>query len=195
MDERASFRDKMLDYVKREFDVSLPSLPAIQQSKLMTRFYAVEVLRRTDPHLVPEDEEDLDIAIVDGAGDCGVDMIWRENDRVFIVQSKYHGKKADPKPDEFAYFQAALQRLYAPDRAKMKPQLLEAVDFIDWENDRFELHFLSLSKSNADMREAEKRGVSPVPEIPDVTERTDILLLDESDLNKKMRDADPRENL
>src|SRR3954447_19270588 len=116
MDERASFRDKLLDYVKREYKVPMSSLPTLQQSKLMSRFYVIEVLRRTDSQLVPEDEEDIDLAIVDGSGDCGVDFIWKEGERVLILQSKYHSKKSDPKPDEFDGFRDVLNRLYAPDR-------------------------------------------------------------------------------
>jgi hypothetical protein len=39
------------------------------RSKLMTRYYVEEVVRRLDPDLAPDNPEDLESGFIDGTGD------------------------------------------------------------------------------------------------------------------------------
>ena len=98
------FREHFRDYVEGErklgrFD-SLASNPSLL-SREMARYYADKVLRRLSPDLVPEADE-LDDCCFDGSKDCGVDFMFRQENRVLIVQAKYSGarkrERKDPNP-------------------------------------------------------------------------------------------------
>jgi hypothetical protein len=39
------------------------------------------------------------------------------------------------------------------------------------------------------MRDAEQTGVEPIPELPDLLDRVELVLLEETDLNRKLREA------
>jgi hypothetical protein len=40
--------------------------------------------------MVPDDEYDLEAALVDGKDDYGVDYVFRSQNRVLVIQAKYH---------------------------------------------------------------------------------------------------------
>jgi len=63
----------------------------------MSRFYADVVIRSLNPGLIPETDEDLEACLVDGADDCGVDLLAREGNTVLIIQAKYTGEKKPEK--------------------------------------------------------------------------------------------------
>lgn len=119
MDERPTFRDRFDEFVRTRGFSSLHSISNEQtRSKLMTRFYLEEVVRKLEPDLIPDDPEELEEGIIDGAGDGGVDFISRQGAKVFIVQAKYHARKRDPEPKEFSNFREVLNRLFRPQREK-----------------------------------------------------------------------------
>ena len=98
----------------------------------MALCYIEEIVTRTEPLLVPEDPDDLLYGLIDGPGDNGIDFIYKQNDSVFILQCKYHTKKGEPKPDEFASFRQILRKLQTLDPKKTHEHLLEAAQDIDW---------------------------------------------------------------
>lgn len=190
MDERPTFREKFDEFVRGRGYTSVQSISNEQtRSKLMTRFYLEEVVRKLQPDLLPEDPDDIEEGIIDGSGDGGVDFITRQGAKVFIVQSKYHARKRDPEPKEFSTFREVLNRLYRPQREKLNDRVSEMISDIDWESDAFELHFITLGKTNGTMRNEEERGISPIQGIGDIHERCVLTLYDESGLNTRMRDA------
>src|SRR5262249_40202029 len=154
-------------------------LSNVMQSKLMTRFYIEEVVRRLVPGAIPDDEEDYEACMIDGPNDCGVDFLVRREGRVFIVQSKYHSKKQTEPPDWFSHFADVLKRIVPSAKDyKRNQKLSDAVEDIDWDNDTFELHYISLSKASENLRAREKQGVSGTPGLQDEDDRTDLLFLD-----------------
>ena len=190
MDERPTFRDKFDEFVRTRGYTSLQSISNEQtRSKLMTRFYLEEVVRKLEPDLLPDDPDELEEGIIDGPGDGGVDFICRQDGRVFIVQAKYHARKHDPQPKEFSYFREVLNRVGRPERGKLHDRLLETLSDVDWDADAFELHFITLGKSNEAMRDEETRGINPMPGIRDLADRCDLTLFDEPGLNTRIRDA------
>jgi hypothetical protein len=190
MDQKPTFRNALKEFVEATLGTPIDKLSTVQQSKIMTRFYIEEVVRRLVPGIVPEDQEDYEGCMIDGCNDCGVDFLVRREGRVFIVQAKYHAKKYTEEADPFSHFADVLKRI-APSAKNYNrnEKLSDALEDIDWENDAFELHYVSLCRAADNVRAREKQGVSGVPDLQDVDDRTELLLLDESDLNVRYREA------
>jgi hypothetical protein len=190
MDQKPTFRNALKEFVEATLDTSIDKLSTVQQSKIMTRFYIEEVVRRLVPGIVPEDQEDYEACMIDGGNDCGVDFLVRRDGRVFIVQAKYHAKKYTEEADPFSHFADVLKRLVPSAKDyKRNEKLSDAIEDIDWENDTFDLHYVNLGKAADNVRAREKQGVSGVPGLPDADDRTELQLLDESDLNIRYREA------
>jgi hypothetical protein len=190
MDQKPTFRNALKDFVEATSDTPIDKLSTVQQSKIMTRFYIEELVRRLVPGIVPEDQEDYEACMIDGANDCGVDFLVRRDGRVFVVQAKYHARKYTEEADQFSHFADVLKRI-APSAKNYKrnERLSDAIADIDWENDTFELHYVSLGKAADNVRAREKQGVSGLPDLHDADDRAELVLLDESDLNVRYREA------
>src|ERR1039457_2302880 len=111
MDQKPTFRNALKDFVEATSDSPIYKLSTVQQSKIMTRFYIEELVRRLVPGIVPEDQEDYEACMIDGANDCGVDFLVRRDGRVFVVQAKYHARKYTEAADAFSHFADVLKRL------------------------------------------------------------------------------------
>jgi len=185
------FRDRLGDAVKDEFGAEISSLNDIQRSIAMTTFYVRNVLRTISPTLVPSDDDDLEYCIVDGKNDEGVDFVFKNEDRVLIIQAKYRGKRSIEDFNEFDSFCNVISRVHAKQsRGSIKNRSLsDAIADIDWHNDRFELQFISLGKRNDKITDRQREGQMPVTDLPDIEFRTNIEFYDETDLNKSLRDA------
>jgi hypothetical protein len=194
------FRDHLRDYVFRELKDSFDNLSHKQRSVWMARFYADRVLRPVFPSLIPEADEDLNECAIDGSDDCGVDFFVRQGNTVLVLQAKYsgvkkRGKKTTEAPETFEYFSNVLTRLHAgPDTFKMNRKLKEAIADIEWEQDAFILHYITLYKPAENDWAIASRGVPPLPAVQDLSERTTLELHDEEKLNIALRDAMQREH-
>jgi hypothetical protein len=193
--EKAHFRSEMKLYAEKTLEMPIDDMMPKQRSQMMAQFYVKEVLRRLAPGIVPDDDEDLSLFFVDNANDQQVDFIYRnegdENSSVLIIQAKYHAKDKPEKWEGFESFCHVLERLH-PVYGKKYPKnerLLEIADTIDWDNDSFDLHFISLGKGVTDIRVMEEKGVTPFPECTDIDSRSQVHFLGEPELNVSLRDA------
>lgn len=191
---KAGFQAYLRDWVETSRKESFDSLKDIQRSKAMARFFAEKVLGPRNPTILPFAEEDLDASVVDGKGDCGIDFISRENGVVLIIQAKYSGgKKLAKRPLEdagdFEYFRSALGRLNSFREIEMNQALREVAAEIDWETDQFQLYYITLRQIAANQQHAEELGVVPVVDLPELADRCQLYLLDETKLNLELRDA------
>jgi hypothetical protein len=85
MDERPTFREKFDEFVRNRGYTSIQGISNEQtRSKLMTRFYLEEVVRKLEPDLVPDDPDEIEEGIIDGTGDGGVDFICRQEAKVCL---------------------------------------------------------------------------------------------------------------
>ena len=180
----------MREFTERDARVRFETLNDFQRSQSMTRYYLHEVLRITNPGVVPDDEEDLEACFGDGAGDAAVDFLAVQEGRVTIIQAKYHGQDKAESEQAFSHFCDVLERLHPKTgRAyKVSARVRELAADIDWENDSFDLQFLTLGKVNQNMRAREGTGFNSVT-LADLQDRVDISLLDEKGLNERLRDA------
>ena len=189
------FREQLRDYASTERHKDFDSISNPERSKLMARFFAEKILKLTNPNIIPETEEDMDAAVTDGADDCNVDFICRQGGTVVVLQAKFSGHKKSgnrqPDPnDHFEAFRSVLNRLYlGPKKIKMNRRLKEAVVDIDWENDTFQLYYITLFQPAANALSAAEIGIAELSDVPDLADRSSIELLDEEQLNLRLRDA------
>jgi hypothetical protein len=192
---KAQFREHLKEYVARKIKNDFDKLSTSQQSKWMALFYADEVVRPTNPLLIPEIEEDLTACMVDGSDDCGVDFLARAGNIVLIIQAKFSGarkagKKRCEDPADFDSFCSVLSRLHTgPGELKMNQKLREAIVDIDWERDDFDLRYITLSQPAGNSLKRVEQGVVHIPEVPDLPDRCTITLMGEEQLNVELRDS------
>lgn len=186
-----TFRTHLRQVVERDLGKSLDTLDDIRRSHWMTKVYVTDILRPLYPGSIPEDAEDLQGSFVDGSRDAQADFICRNDNIVTIIQAKYRGADKAEDPGQLDSFCDILNRLHptAGSKVPKNAALREIVADIDWNNDRFDLHFITLGRVNEAMRDREQRGITHCKEIPGIQDRAEISLLDERDLNDRLRDA------
>jgi hypothetical protein len=190
-DKKPWFRDYLITDAEKRLKTPFSSLPDKIRTVEMTRFYIKSVVSKLTPGLVPDDEQEIDDYIVDGAGDGGVDFIYPSEGRVLIVQSKYHGSEKHENQEDLTHFCEVLVRLFDAYKKKQKlnRKVTEALIDIDWESDYFELHFITLGKVSKTLRDRAAKGPAAVKGLPNLEDRADLSLFDEQELNIKLREA------
>lgn len=184
-EKKIKARDELIRFAESETEQKFHNLNAIQQSHELTRFYIKEIYNRTKTEI---SDEDLALALVDGANDLGCDLVHRDDNHVLIVQSKFRSPSAREKPEEISHFQSVLMRLRDPD-IKANSLILDQISTIDWTNDRFSLIFLttgSLKNQAADLVELPSQYPSG---FQDLHLRCEWSFLDEERLNEEYRSA------
>ena len=191
---KSQFRTQLLEYVRHELEEDFDALSSPERSKVMTRFYVRKIVQPVNPGLIPDDDEELDACLVDGSGDCGVDFISRDGNTVLIVQAKYSstkkGRRSSEDGNDFEAFRSVPTSLYnLRRRGRANEALLEAIQDIDWENDEFLLRYITLRQPTQNALTQSEWLIHPVPDLPDLLDRSSVELLTESKLNIALRDA------
>jgi hypothetical protein len=192
MQTKVKFRDQLKEYVRKEFGTELGQVHTVKQSKLMTQFYVREIQKVITPGLVPSDEDDFESCVIDGPNDCGVDFFSRAEGMALIIQGKCRGYGIPEKVEEFIHFCEVLKRLHPVTGSKYakNQKLLEAIADIDWENDIFELQYISLGRAVDGIRtRAEEGPTLDDSALASLKDRCELTISDESDLNVKLREA------
>lgn len=185
---RHTFRESM-----EKQGIDWTKLPEKQISLLMTRFYVDSVIRRLRPGLLPDDSEDIENCYVDGANDRQVDFVYRSDDGfVLIIQSKYRSAEKPERIEDVESFCQVLRKHHSTGSVLRKnSRVVEAFADVDWENDTFELQYVTLGRVSGEVREwAEKgQGANCLPEVGGIEDRLDTAIIAESDLNELLREA------
>ena len=89
------------------------------------------------------------------------------------------------------YFCEVISRLYDAylKKLKLNRKVVEALQDIDWQNDYFDLQFITLGKVSEPIRKRAVSGPNAVKALSELEERAELALFDESDLNIKLREA------
>ena len=105
---------------------------------------------------------------------------------MLIIQSKYRKKDNPENPEEFSAFANVLLRLHPTLGKKFRKnrKVAELAGDIDWDNDSFELIYLTLGRVNGDMHAQAEAGHRDLPGIPTFGDRLDFRLVDEEAANK-----------
>lgn len=191
MELKVKFRDQLKENTKKTLGTDLGSLLPARQSKVMSGFYVKEIVRVFSPGLVPADEDDFENCIIDGPDDCGVDFLSRDEGTVLIIQTKFRGERKPQKLDEFVSFCEVLERLHpcTGKAYKKSRRLTEALTDIDWDNDFFDLQFITLGRVGGNILTRAEEGLTLGPELKDLEGRTQLTLVDENELNVRLREA------
>ena len=191
METKLKFRDELKSFAKQHLGTDIEKLPPTKQSKAMTRFYVQRIRGVFNPGLVPADPDDLDTCLVDGENDCGVDFLSRSDGTVLIIQAKFRGYGVNEKLEDVVGFCEVLRRIHPETGKKYKKsqKLLEALTDVDWDNDTFELVFISLGRFGANLRTKEEEGPSLGPGLEELKDRCELTLAEETDLNVELREA------
>lgn len=191
METKIKFRDELKAYVSKALETDIDKLDTTRRSKVMTRFYVEKIRKVFNPALVPADTDDLENCVIDGSDDCGVDFLSRAEGSVLIIQAKYRGYGVPEKLDDVVSFAEVLRRLH-PDtgkKYKKNQKLMEALTEIDWENDTFQLVFITLGRFGENLRTREDEGPTLGPELQELKDRCELTLAEESELNMELREA------
>lgn len=188
METKIKFRDELKSFVSKKLEIDIDKLDTMKRSKVMTRFYAETIRRVFNPVLIPADQDDLEHCIIDGADDCGVDFLSRGDGSVLIIQAKFRGYGVHEKLEDVVSFAEVLRRIHPETGKKYKKnqKLTEALSEVDWDNDTFQLVFITLGRFGENLRTKEDEGPTLGAELKD---RCELTLAEESDLNMELREA------
>jgi hypothetical protein len=183
--KKTKARDELISFAEEETQQKFHKLSAVQQSHELTRFYIKEIHNKTKTEI---SDDDLELAIVDGASDLGCDLIHRDDNQVLIIQSKYRSSGNSEKPEEISHFRGVLDRLL--DRnLRANQQVLDQISTIDWINDRFRLVFITLGSLKNQAGDLADLPPTYPASFPDLRERSEWLFIDEAKLNDEFRNA------
>ena len=152
-------RDELVRRTEGELQTKFRQLNPKQQSIAATLFYVREV---HNPIATVIDDEDISLGVVDGGNDLGCDFIHIDDGRVLIIQSKYHGQGTPEKTEEITRFRNVLKS-FRDLKQKPNERLADAIANIDWENDQFELVFITFGKLNDQARAVSERTFQSIP--------------------------------
>ena len=176
---RNAFKQFVLDDMHRD----LGDLTSTQVGRAFAKFYIQRIHNIVSTPRV--DEEEFEAAYVDGAGDLGVDLIVRDNSKVFLLQAKYFSSLRGPSSEDINHFRTVLNRLQLGS-VGMNRRLRDARDEIDWSNDTFEMRFVALGHNTPAV--AELAGLEP--EVNESLDgRVDYEVLDEIALKQALANA------
>lgn len=133
-----------------------------QKSKVLARVFALDCLSKSEGHEYL-DEDVFEEGFVDGADDCGIDVLMIEGGRVHIIQAKYKGS-SQPNNDrsDVAEFLSVLHRI-TDKKIQKNAQLKDLLRYINWKSDKFYFWFVTNGKIEGNTLAATK---SPL-QIPD----------------------------
>ncbi|WP_433966583.1 AIPR family protein [Tunturiibacter gelidiferens] len=190
---KEQFKDRLLIWTEATLGTKFDNLNQFQRSRQMIMFFVQEVLGKLDPGIVPDDEGELESSIIDGSGDGGADLLYRTDDgQVLIIQAKYRGKDATESPESVGRVCDILERLYLAMEGKQESlhkDLLELASQINWEEDIFNVYFITSAKTGDAVKDRVKQGLVHIPDLPDLKDRSFLHYLDQSLLNQALRDA------
>jgi hypothetical protein len=191
METKVKFRDEFKKFVSEIKEVDIDRLTPIKQSKAMAEFYLQKIQKVITPALVPTDEDDFENCVIDGSDDCGVDFLYRSDGIVLLIQAKYRGFGKNEKPDDVTHFCEVLKRLHPATGAKYpkNAKLKEAIADIDWDDDFFNLQYITLGRIGSGVRARIEEGPTLGSGLESLEDRWELSASDESDLNAKLREA------
>jgi len=182
-DLKVHARDELIEFTKIELGFDFRKANPKDQSLAATKFYVLKMYNQVSSS-IPDDE--LDTAIVDGARDLGCDLIYRDNNKVTIIQTKYRTQNTSESPADITYFQNIITRLRNPE---MKPntQLLEILGDIKWKTDTFEFIFVTFGELKGQALAATRNEPTYPDSLRDLSERSTWRYLDNQALNVDYR--------
>jgi hypothetical protein len=184
-DRKPAFRAAFREYVREELGEDLGRLSDKQRSWALVRYYMGNIHNRLRT-FVSEDE--LEEGHVDGANDLEVDLIHRDNGNVLIVQAKHRQEGSSEQGKDIEHFQSVLGRL-TDTSFKKNSKLHDALAEIDFDNDSFELRYITLGRVEGQAKEQASKGATLPTHLKKIEDRVQFEVLDEAGLTDELRNA------
>jgi len=178
-------RDELITSFEKETGNKFTALPERQKSIAATKFYLHEIHNSLGAYI---SEDDLDEGLVDGKNDLGCDFIYRDDGHVVIVQTKFRASGVEEASAEISHFQSILKRIR---NLSLNPNkyLADILPDLDWDNDTFELVFVTFGKLAGQARKISAQQASYPDDIPGLEVRCEWKFFDEHELNVELRNA------
>jgi hypothetical protein len=183
IDARQSFRDFATELHGCAFErIGSPK----DYTRALAKFYISKLHNVLKTEI---DDDEFDDGYVDNAGDLDIDLIHRDDHRVLILQSRYHGTQhAGEKAADIARFQGVLSRMRS-DKFKANAKLQDILSTIDWERDSFEMVYLSFSKIAGQALDQTTEKPAYPSDVPQLEERCTWEFLGEQEFSVELRRA------
>ena len=192
--QEAKFRDEFKAFLKDFYKEEEEELNDQLKGQGLGLCYLTRVYAKLNPDSLLEDPRELEENIVDGPYDQDVDFLISRDNRHYIIQCKYRRKSDSRESDgDVLNFKKVFSKLHPEVGAEYKKngRLEEALDEIDWQNDTFQLFFISLGRASGNIRHYETEAFEAIdhPDLKDIDDRCEFHFLDEEDLNREYRDS------
>lgn len=185
-EKKLRIRDHLKSFSRLTFNSEFDALRPDQRSDVLLNFYIKEIHNKLRTEIT---DEQFELGHVDNKGDLTVDFIHKDDGIVTIIQSKYRGantKSEDRKT--ILEFKNSINMLMNENFNGNK-KIREILSDIDFENDKFELYFITTGIITGDAKT--ESNIDPIFEskIKDLSDRVTCTYLDETDLNDEIRNA------
>lgn len=183
-------RDAAVQYIEELFEQPLSKVTDYKKRSYgLLRWYIECVHNVIELPLI--DEESIDDAIVDEAGDLGGDLLYYDDSSqiVLVIQAKWRnddGRNEDRK-DVQDFVSLIARYRNAEWLAKSTPKIRSAVKRIPWESVRIDMRFVSLGRFDNQTALAVKNAQEDAGTLADVD--ANLQCLGSEDLNKRYRYA------
>ena len=178
-------RDEYVNFIEKESKAKLGSLSKRQQSLGFVRFYVKQIHNKLRSEI---SDEDLELGLVDGANDVGIDFIHRDDGHVTIIQAKYRSGGTKEPHEDVSHFQSLLKRI-TDQSIPISERLYDRISDVDLKNDRINLIYLTFGE----IANQAKAISTHQPAYPggylDLDQRCEWEFLDENLLNEEIRNA------
>ncbi len=178
-------RDAFKEFAEKFYGKPLGDLNDQQRTHGLTRFYISEIYNSLYWSI---SDDDFDTAVTDGPKDLDVDFVHRDDNRVLILQVRYHTEGKNVDPQDIGWFQKIFERLLDP-KFKKNPKISDAVASIDFARDNFFLRYITLGKLTGQAEIQAGKGPYIPEDMPDLADRVTFECFDEPRLNEELRGA------
>lgn len=159
--KKATFRDSFREFAEEKTGKKIANISQSEISLALIEFYVSRVNNRTGKYI---SDDDLDYSITDGKDDLGVDLLFRDDGAVMLIQAKHHSQGNGASLKDIQHFQSIFSRLRDPNMQK-NPRLADRVVEIDYDKDTFTLKFVCLGKIEGQARAQIEKGLELPPEL------------------------------
>ncbi|MFO1207498.1 MAG: hypothetical protein U1E63_17540 [Burkholderiales bacterium] len=186
-EKKIDARERYREFAAEMFGCAFEKIPSdTDRSRALAKFYITQIHNVLKSEI---DDDEFDDGFVDGAGDLEIDFIHRDDNRVLVVQARYHGVSHAPeKASNISRFQGVIGRMRST-AFKANAQLQDILGTIDWERDSFEFVYVTFAKLTGQGWDQSRVEPSYPDDVPQLTERCAWEYLGAGELAQELRRA------
>ena len=200
--KRDLFRQEIRNFSAEIWQKDFDSLNDYQRTYALGFTFILKLINQQKPGIFPEEYDELEPFICDGANDQGIDLVFSDGDDHYFMQFKYrsgsrkHVNEDDKEVETFFASPGRLHPLLGKQFVK-NDRLTELLSDINWAADTFHFWYVSLGSSSPDIDNLVERGLQKFnhPDLDDLEFRSEVAFFSESDLNSEIKRIQSQEEL